>query len=222
MRWQSLAEELGLGPEPSSPQAGTEADPPVEDVREAPRRTEEAPQAEMEDLPEARTEEGEEAPAPRGRRRRGRQPDAPLDIGPVESEPVEAAEPAAEGEDLAPTATAPTEEGAPRGRRRRRRGRKSQSAEPESATEAAGTLEGRAEGVPEEGEEERPRRRRRRGKKTAVAEEASTGGEEDEASELDQDKPKPALEEEEETEDFSTWNIPSWSEIIASLYRPER
>ncbi len=27
---------------------------------------------------------------------------------------------------------------------------------------------------------------------------------------------------EEEVEDFSTWNVPSWAEIIAGLYRPER
>jgi hypothetical protein len=29
-------------------------------------------------------------------------------------------------------------------------------------------------------------------------------------------------EDSEDLDDFSNWNVPSWSELIASLYRPDR
>jgi hypothetical protein len=29
-------------------------------------------------------------------------------------------------------------------------------------------------------------------------------------------------EEDEDIDDLSNWNVPSWAELIASLYRPER
>jgi hypothetical protein len=35
-------------------------------------------------------------------------------------------------------------------------------------------------------------------------------------------EPEPEDEDDEEVENLSNWNVPSWQELIASLYRPER
>jgi hypothetical protein len=49
--------------------------------------------------------------------------------------------------------------------------------------------------------------------------------EQDEDQEVAQEPRSPATEEDDEDaelEEISTWNLPSWQELIASLYRPER
>ena len=35
------------------------------------------------------------------------------------------------------------------------------------------------------------------------------------------EQPEPATGDE-EVDDLSNWNVPTWAELIASLYRPER
>jgi hypothetical protein len=35
-------------------------------------------------------------------------------------------------------------------------------------------------------------------------------------------RPAAAVEDDEPEEDFSDWNVPSWNDLIASLYRPDR
>jgi ribonuclease E len=109
-----------------------------------------------------------------------------------EFEPVEA-EGEAEGETEA--------EGEPGKKRRRRRRRRKKKGGPNGQPEAAEAegdaeeAEG-AEGEPEEGEE--------------AEESAAVGAEEEEVS------------PEVTRELIANWNVPSWQEIVAGLYRPDR
>jgi ribonuclease E len=90
----------------------------------------------------------------------------------------------------------------------------------------------------EEGKSRRRRRRRRRKGGAATADEAALGESaegpaeepaaedselEDEASDEVLAEIEPAVDEDdEEIDDLSNWTVPSWAEIVASLYRPER
>jgi hypothetical protein len=49
-----------------------------------------------------------------------------------------------------------------------------------------------------------------------MAETEDVAGEPEESTEL------PARVEEDEDDNLSDWTVPSWTELIASLYRPER
>ena len=81
-----------------------------------------------------------------------------------------------------------------------------------------------------EAEEEKPRRRRRGrrrrrsdgGPREEVAEERETG--EEPAADEDQGDEDAGEEDEDEAEveRFADWSVPSWQELIGSLYRPER
>jgi ribonuclease E len=85
-----------------------------------------------------------------------------------------------------------------------------------------------------DGEDRRKRRRRRRRRRPdeEPAEEASKPAssapddlEELEEVDIERDEPLPvahADDDDEPEEDFSDWNVPSWNELIASLYRPDR
>jgi hypothetical protein len=104
-------------------------------------------------------------------------------------------------------------------RGRRRRGGKSRRRNEEKGNEPGERGVSRAgDSTLEEGEEDR-----RRGRGHEKIDEAEA---EVEAADL----PAPeAIEQEadddteiEELGDFSNWNVPSWNELIASLYRPER
>jgi ribonuclease E len=200
--WRRLAAELGLeiGPEP-------EASAPAPEDHAA----EELPPPAVEREP---AEEEMEAPPPaanRGRRRRS----------------------SAAADDEAP---APS---------RSRRGRPAPEPVPEEVeaeelpeltevdvngplAEPEPTGEPEAEFAPLEDEPaeepaEKPRRRRRRGRRKK-GEPAGEGG--DAAATTDRaepadEEPAPVTEETPE-EVVSDWNVPSWDDLIASLYRPER
>jgi hypothetical protein len=81
-----------------------------------------------------------------------------------------------------------------------------------------------------EAEEEKPRRRRRgrrrRRSDSGAPEEGAEGPEALEESAADDpgndDTGEEEGEAEAETEPFTDWNVPSWQELIGSLYRPER
>ncbi|HLW64943.1 MAG TPA: hypothetical protein VKS79_06440 [Gemmataceae bacterium] len=87
-----------------------------------------------------------------------------------------------------------------------------------------------AEAEPEAEDEKRPRRRRGRRRRR------SEGGQREETAEERESPEEPAAEEEqgdegagdEEDEEevesvpFADWSVPSWQELIGSLYRPER
>jgi ribonuclease E len=86
--------------------------------------------------------------------------------------------------------------------------------------------EGSAEAVPAETDEEsEPRRRRRRRRRKGADEETLTNEEEEKEGAADDEvvsvEPAQALEEEdEEFEDLTDLNVPTWGELVAGLYRP--
>jgi hypothetical protein len=91
----------------------------------------------------------------------------------------------------------------------------------------------RAEGAGEAGGRRRRRRRRGRRGETERETRAVASAQPEEPAEEDDDEEELVAEEgmlaeeeedlgEEETIDLSNWNVPSWAELIAGLYRPER
>ena len=73
-----------------------------------------------------------------------------------------------------------------------------------------------AEATDEAGESEKPRRRRRRSrrkKSDGTAVEVSAAAEEPSIASDDEDSPADVIKD---------WDIPSWNDLIASLYRPDR
>jgi hypothetical protein len=56
----------------------------------------------------------------------------------------------------------------------------------------------------------------------AVVDELEDEPEDDEGDQDDQPRGGSAAEDDEPEEDFSDWNVPSWNELIAALYRPDR
>lgn len=215
--WDSLLDDLGV-PGPVKPETPAPAAP-----------------APTPGAPEAAAPVPEEPAAPRGRRRRS-QPTSEATSVPGEA----GAEPADNGgrgrrrrrgkateEETAATESAaisepvsvdPEESG--------------EAAVPPLPVEAAETEAGegpvRSEGG-ESGTEPRRRRRRRRGRKQPDAEVAASVEEPDEeedvaADEVVSEEPaEPAQEEEEDDEEFEDLTdlaVPSWGELVASLYRP--
>jgi hypothetical protein len=77
-----------------------------------------------------------------------------------------------------------------------------------------------------EGEEEsgrRPRRRRSRGRNSEREESfrPAVTANADEPGNAEEEEGEP-VGREEEVDDLSNWNVPTWGELIGSLYRPER
>jgi ribonuclease E len=224
--WDDLFADLGL-PAEAPRAAKAEAQPPAEEIR-----AEAAPAA--------------EPPAARGRRRRSHAPAADLEEtppapeaeapAPVPAAPADAAAPPAEPGEAEPGAE---EAAGPKGRsRRRRRGRGAKSAgaanaapaadearpEPAAAEGPAAEAEDAAPPAkPPDGVDERPRRRggRSRGRKVERDEEPRADEEcEERPVEIQGEEPEPATAD--EVDDLSNLNVPTWAELIASLYRPER
>ena len=206
-RWRELHELLGLpadrGAAPPSPPAP--AAPPAVTVHGAPQPW---PPTEPEDVEEP-------PPAPEG----GLLGEETSPPPPFEEEDVpapldeEETVPSAEGA----AAEAPEQDRSRRGRRRGRRGRRSRSRRDEvraddriddDDTEVEPTGE-KSVGADASDEDERQH--------AELTEEAGLQAEE----EL---QPAAAVEEEDEEpiDTFADWNVPSWQEIVASLYRPER
>jgi hypothetical protein len=242
--WDDLAEELGLPPETSAAPAGASSKQPAEETAPAPVPAAHAPEPVPTDK--------EDAPPSRGRRRRSpptpavlpeeepaqaeqmEQPAAPAIESVEVSVPPE--EPALEaGAGQPPVVEGGEEPPSPRGRsRRRRRGRGSKSAAADAVSgetpiEAAmePSVEGNETAPPEAEREEEsdqhPRRRRSRGRppEREEAPRATVKESDEDSPELEEEDLEPAARDE-EVDDLSNWNVPTWSELIASLYRPER
>src|SRR5439155_4790112 len=205
--WQAIAEQLGLArdAEPGEPEheAGQERARPAPPPAEQADEPEEIITAQGADQEEAvfSTEDLDQTQAV----------DAPETVAEVQNEDVDAA----------------SEESAEQhGRRqgRRRRGGKPRRTYEEKGNEPGETgISPAGDSTLEEGEEDLPRGRHRRDHGREKIDEPEA---EAEAADL----PAPeAIEQEadddteiEELGDFTNWNVPSWNELIASLYRPER
>lgn len=205
-RWEELWEQLGVPPEPA---AQKEA-PPVA-KHEFPRKIE-AKSAYQPLEPEP--EEPAEAKFIQ---------ESTIEVADDKiREPVEAGfdqvemSPHLEAEDNEASAER-TKERAPR-RRRGRRSSKS-SADKETASEETGNIgESAAE------EEKSPERARRRGRGRGRSKKVSErpGAEEMPEDEEKVETTEAVNDDNEEIDNLSDWNIPSWAELIASLYRPDR
>jgi ribonuclease E len=190
--WDDLARQLGLEPKKENLPAEPHAGRPAED--ETPNEVE----TEQQNWPE--------------------------EIEPMESTPDTT---------LFGTETAPSETGEPgeteerpsRGRRRRgRRGGRGERAanEPEAEGEtepstAPDESDSDDESAPSHGRRRRGRSRSRRAKDAEpVTEEAALD------EEVDEEETPEEEDADEEVDTLSDWNVPSWQELISSLYRPDR
>jgi hypothetical protein len=202
-RWRELAEQLGLPPEPTAP--AEPALPPTQVLREPESAAAEAPE------PGERTDNKDQT------------------LEAVREEPTDTkgAEPV--GAATEPEESPREERRHSRGRRRGRRGgRKTEPSAAETSEEETGAAETTATQADDEAEPapERSRRRgrgRSRSRKAVAEEEMSEPAEETEEQQEEEPAPQPAaVEEDEEDDDMSGWSIPSWQELISSLYRPDR
>jgi hypothetical protein len=220
--WKALAEQLGLAPEPDRPA------PPAPRVRaeaDEDRSASRPPAVRRGDQPIY--EDAGETPAVQHERVR------PEPVrGPEPAEPWEPDE-AGPGTEVGPTGEAGRAPDERTGRRRRRRrggkerGARRETGEAEPLEEAAGTHEATLEKEPDE----RPAgRHRRRGR----------GRDRPPPDQTDQEVAEPAPEEDmpaeegeatavaetdepdEELPSPGEWNVPSWQDLIDSLYRPDR
>jgi hypothetical protein len=201
--WQAIAEQLGLDAEPES--AIRESIPAKEPLW----RLEKPPTEPLPEVGDSLPEEAEEV------------------IPFIEERPLETpiAEPFGAGIEFAekePEQPAELERERPsRGRGRRRRGgREEESSGRDQSRESSETATVREKSTREESEEERGRRDRGRGRHRTGKSTRPVGASSDVKTAKDQE-PEPD-DEIEELGDFSIWNVPSWNELIASLYRPER
>ncbi len=233
--WDDLFADLGL-PTESAPAPRT----PAAEAAPEPAAAEQEPM------------QTEEAPVPRGRRRRSPCAEVEEEPGAEAAEqhaelPVESVEtsiaaeepPLQEGEMESPPVEAGEEAPAPKGRsRRRRRGRGSKSAivetppvVPESdaltadveapVTEAAKSAPEEVETEEEAGRRQRRRRGRGRNQDRDEAPRVAVNANADEPDDPEEEGLEP-VGREEEVDDLSNWNVPTWGELIGSLYRPER
>lgn len=215
--WAALAEQLGLPPEPPPPTPAPSPAVPAETASIA--ETAEAPEVETGHEATAELEAPGEAPS--GSQR---QPDEEWQE-PAQPEGAQTDTARNEEEDKGPVCdtemTAVEEEPAPAGRRRGRRSGRGRATRKGRAAENEQTAQPASEGAETEAE---PSRRRGRGRgrgKTAKSRRAAP--EAGPAPEAEPPETAPGPEEkDEELDNLSDWNVPSWAELIASLYRPER
>ncbi len=214
--WQAIAEQLGLAPDPSQPCAApAESDLPPPMPEEEPVAEVSAPAVEREPLAE---------PAPPRRGRRGR-PDQ------AEKQPVLRERPnsmpraeAGTHESAAPTGQS-EEEGTRRGRRRRSGRSAAPTENRPRASEASAEISDEAEAPDEPASHPKRRGRGRNRSKKAELEKPRPARGENKEPAAEPVAPPGAEREDEELDDvrsLSNWNVPSWNELIASLYRPER
>lgn len=194
--WDELARQLGLEPE----QSGRKPEAPAKPIRSPEPVAERSPETHA---PEPAFEEDRYEAGPHEDRFEEIASEQPV-------EPHEAEEPAAE--------EPPQRRRGRQGRAGGRRGRRSRD---ETAAEPGDTGEVVAETPPQEetaAEQEPGRRRgRRRGRRDAEPVEGESKAEPaEEAAAAEED------DSIEEVDTLSDWNVPSWNELIASLYRPER
>jgi hypothetical protein len=246
-RWRELADLLGLPPDAEQPEPER---PAPRDPIPAPVAVQiEEPEQEP---PVPARKHYEERAEPRDVERREREealhddlPDMEIitihgegDIEPIaEYQPrpiTQAPEPSAAHE-----AEAPAAEDEPR-RKRRRRGRRGRRGGPENgedmplaAPEETAEADIEEPALPdalarpneEEDKNARPGRRRR-GRKEEVRshrDEEPEREELDDSAEEERDAEREAADDDDDSDtDFSDWNVPSWQELIGSLYRPDR
>jgi hypothetical protein len=234
-RWDDLFADLGLPTETSPATAPAAPEPPTAVQHEATEKEEASPaRGRRRRSPVVAAPEEEPAVA------EAIEQPAALTIESTEVA-VPAEEPAMEataGE--TPVAADGEEAPAPRGRsRRRRRGRGSKSApaaeaipaELGSEAAAAGTEAPAAEiaeSIPsgtenEEKADRGPRRRRSRGRnpEREEAPRVAVKANDNEPDDAEEGELEP-VSRDEEVDDLSNWNVPTWAELIGSLYRPER
>ena len=232
--WDDLFADLGLPTETSSTPTAAAPEPPAAELES--KEKDEAPPARARRR-RSPAVAAEEEPA----LAEAMEQPAPLAIDSTEIS-VPAEEPALEttlGD--SPAVESGEEAPPPKGRsRRRRRGRGSKSAAPavESSPAALAsegpmaeiettTGETTASTPPAtEGEEEpgrRPRRRRSRGRnpEREEAPRVAVNANADVSDDAEEEEVAP-VGREEEVDDLSNWNVPTWGELIGSLYRPER
>jgi hypothetical protein len=219
--WAALAEQLGLPPaatpSPEAPAAVARKPAPV--FEESARAV--APPPPPEPLPPAEKPAGPEPFRAQGSRRPPRPAEFERAIEHRDPAPVpkEIEEPAGQGE-----AGEEIEKPRSSGRRRGRRPDKEKGGMPSAVEEAS---EGPAEGDAAVHEKAEPTERRGRGRGRSGTKPARSSRPVPEAgpAPADESAPGQAVEPEEKEEELDTlsdWNVPSWNELIASLYRPER
>jgi hypothetical protein len=195
--WQAIAEQLGLGPEPES----TAAEPAAKRAAaQDPVASRVEPVAKGAFKADLVAEESIRTPA------------EPERLTPDEA----AAAPVLDDENQAATAQESSEvEPEPRSRRRGRPRRKErpQEAPADEGRTATAAVDSREEAA--EGSEQQTNRRSR-GRKVKAAVRSSEAAQESVADQPDKD------DDLDDLDDFSEWNVPSWNELIASLYRPGR
>jgi len=210
--WQAIAEQLGLAPEP---EAGSESRP-----EQLPAKAEaEKPPQPPAPLAEPAQFSAEERQPRRGRRGR---PVAALD-SPPRAEPKR---PSIEKSAVKQTGARPSppaeESPAPRRGRRRPAARASAEADTDATEPSSGAVLSHEEKAESQTTEPRNHRGRGRQKRAGGAKpKERTATEEDTSAKVE----TPQESEEAELDDvrsLSNWNVPSWNELIASLYRPDR
>jgi hypothetical protein len=197
--WQAIAEQLGLAPEPAGP---------------AHRQR---PEAERAEPPPAAAPSRDRAPSPPDQR-------AEAHKSPVAAKTLAEAAPAARTvipeppEKLEPAAIAPAprDEEKSRGRGRRKRGSKQSKTGAESEPELAKDVSSPEQESSAHSKRERGRGRKKQGRTKPRAEEQSP--------EAGRESTGPAepVQTDEDDEGYGDWTVPSWTELIGSLYRPER
>jgi hypothetical protein len=228
LRWKELAEQLGLPPEPE-PEAAPVAE--SAESEEGPRASPPLPSGQQDTI----VAEGSSAAT----REEGRQSETIPDSATPLEEPAEFpescnesmvdTEPSAESSELRPTVAGESVriEDQEEGRKPRRRGRRSgkgararETVEDQALTGDA-ALEGEDKSADRSGSGKRRGGPGRKKEKPALPEPEE---DDDSFAQSEPAGPKAAFVEELEsdTEDFSEWNVPSWQDLINSLYRPDR
>jgi ribonuclease E len=226
-RWQESMALLGLDDAGPEPEPEKESPAPTKHTPAAPH----LPQTELDQYERPRPAHADappvEAQTPnrdvRDRHRRELEPEEVM-TSPRESEP--APEPIEELDREAPPApereSADDESGRRRRGRRGRRGKRPESPTTEKEGDADATVGMEPAAAKEESPERENRGRRGRGRQRQRSAKIA----EPQPAEQDELATDEAANDndigDDEPNDLSEWNVPSWQELIASLYRPER
>jgi hypothetical protein len=234
-RWQETMALLGIedaGPAPETELKKQSAPPPSQPAPknrqvptapipdpEAVEVSRPAPEPEAAEAPWTEAESAipiEELPPRHVAREHHHYEPEPQEAGPEPMPMEQPAEVASADEAVEESAKAPEDdESEDRSRRRRgRRGRRGSKGE----TAGAETTADAAPGAEDESKEQETGNRRGRGRGRQRPAKAEVEKEEPASIAATDDADLP----DEDAEDFSEWNVPSWQELIASLYRPER
>ena len=211
--WQAIAEQLGLAREGEpSPEEPEEAVEPykTEPYARAPADVTEADLSAAETrFAAAEVEAGPETLEEDQRDEEEAAPQTPVLTSPLDAESEEMADDKRER---------PSRSRGRRGQRGRSEPSSTAVEEEQKEEDVASLTE---DAAPERSGAELERRRGRRGRGRPSRETTDQSSESESAQETGGQESE-ADDEIEELGDFSNWNVPSWNELIASLYRPER